>query len=106
MNKKMNVIGINFGEYNSSAVLVKDGLVVSGAPEERFIREKKTKLFPHNSIKFILSENNLTIEDIDFFSQAWNPGEHWTCYNPLISKNRIKIRNLCRWFKSSKSVRF
>ena len=39
----MKVVGINNGEFNSSACLCDTGLLIAAAPEERFIRQKKTK---------------------------------------------------------------
>ena len=42
----MKIIGLNHGEFNSSATLCIDGLIKTAAPEERFTRKKKTKSFP------------------------------------------------------------
>ncbi len=84
----MIVIGLNNGEFNSSATIVRDGEVLAGAPEERFIREKMTKLFPHGAIKYCLETANISLEDCDYIAQAWNPGIAWEKYNPLISKHR------------------
>jgi len=86
----MKIIGLNSGEINSSAVLLNEGNIISGAPEERFTRSKKTKVFPKNAMKFILDSNQLQLTDIDYVSQAWNPGASWQKYNPMISSNRTK----------------
>lgn len=86
----MKIVGLNHGEFNSSAALVVDGEVVAAAAEERFVRQKKTKNFPENSLKFCLSEQETDCSDIDAFSQAWNPGAKWVSFNPLISSTRIK----------------
>lgn len=51
----MKIIGINHGEQNSSVALLRDGLVIAAAPEERFLRQKKTKKFPTNAFQFCLS---------------------------------------------------
>ena len=48
--------------------------VVAGAAEERFVRQKKTKIFPKNALNFCLSEQETQLANIDAFAQAWNPG--------------------------------
>lgn len=86
----MKIIGINHGEFNSSAALLKDSLIIAAAPEERFLRQKKTKNFPKNALQFCLSHGEIEMTEIDAIAQAWNPGAKWICYNPSISTNRLK----------------
>jgi len=86
----MHVLGLNDGEYNSSAALIRNGTVVAGAPEERFSRIKRTKQFPKSSIEYCLSKCDLKLSELDAIAQAWNPGAHWTQFNPFISSNRVK----------------
>ena len=50
----MVVLGLNHGEYNSSAAIVDAGVVVAGAAEERFTRHKRTKAFPTHSVRYCL----------------------------------------------------
>ena len=63
----MNIIGINYYHNGSSAVLIKDGLIQSAITEERLNRIKNSSQFPSNSINLILSNSNLTKNDIDFY---------------------------------------
>jgi predicted NodU family carbamoyl transferase len=63
----MNIIGINYYHNGSSAVLIKDGVIQSAICEERLNRIKSSSKFPTNSIELILSNYNLTDEDIDFY---------------------------------------
>ncbi|MBT3783333.1 hypothetical protein HOF92_00070, partial [bacterium] len=86
----MNILGLNHGEYNSSAALVIDGKLVAAAPEERFSRKKKTKEFPLESIRFCLESQGLQFHDVDCIAQAWNPTANWCKFNPLISGTRIR----------------
>lgn len=81
----MAVLGLNHGEYNSSAALVVDGRVVAGAAEERFSRAKRTRAFPRDAVKFCLGTRDLELEDIEAVGQAWNPGAYWEKFNPLLS---------------------
>lgn len=83
-------VGINSGEFNSSAILIIDGVVKCGAPEERYSRQKKTKAFPRSALDFVLKKQGIKLENVDFIAQAWNPGANWIKYNPLISSYRIK----------------
>jgi carbamoyltransferase len=45
------ILGLNYGEYNSSACLIKNGNIKVALQEERLNREKFTKKFPILSIK-------------------------------------------------------
>ena len=86
----MIILGLNHGKINSSAAVLKDGKLLAGSPEERFSREKKTKKFPKNSINYCLKEINAKLHDCDFVAQAWNPGDYWQKFNPLISDVRTR----------------
>ncbi|MCH8902744.1 MAG: carbamoyltransferase [Bacteroidetes bacterium] len=88
----MIVLGLNHGELNSSAAIVKDGKVIAGAAEERFNRQKRTKDFPIRSIEYCLSESGITMGECDYFTQAWNPAALWNKFNPLASGTRILKR--------------
>jgi len=73
----MVILGLNHGEINSSAALYVDGEFVAAAPEERFTRQKRTKVFPQQAIQYCLNTAKLSLEDCDFVAQAWNPGAGW-----------------------------
>jgi carbamoyltransferase len=62
----MNIIlGISAFYHDSSAALVVDGKIVAAAQEERFNREKNSKVFPELSIRYCLDEYGINIDDID-----------------------------------------
>ncbi len=63
----MKIIGISAFYHDSAAVLIDKGKIITAVQEERFTRIKHDNNFPKNSIKFILSSNNLKISDIDAF---------------------------------------
>ena len=86
----MIVLGLNHGEINSSAALVKDGKLIAAAPEERFNRQKFTKVFPTESVKFCLQQAGIQLKDVDFVAQAWNPMAHQCVFNPFISGTRTR----------------
>ncbi len=62
----MYIIGINAFHGDSSACLLKNGVLVAAAEEERFRRVKHWAGFPSESIKWCLSEEGINLEDIRF----------------------------------------
>ena len=86
--KDKYILGLNYGEFNSSACLLKNGNVKIALQEERLNREKFTKKFPILSIKKIFQEEKITLSNIDFVTVGWDPSKHMVRYNPLISSFR------------------
>ena len=68
----MKILGINLNHISTAALLV-DGEVVLAVPEERFTRQKMTREFPVNAIKYLLDTEGLTIDDVDAITVGWNP---------------------------------
>src|SRR5262245_26008812 len=62
----MNVLGLSFYYHDSSAALVRDGVLVAAAEAERFSRRKHDSGFPGLAIEFCLKQGGLTIDDCDF----------------------------------------
>src|SRR3989344_1601832 len=62
----MYILGISCFYHDSSAALLKDGIIVAAAQEERFTRKKHDTSFPLNSIKYCLESQNITINQIDY----------------------------------------
>jgi len=62
----MNVLGLSFFYHDSSAGLVKDGVLIAAAEEERFSRVKLDSAFPELAIEFVLKMGGITIHDIDY----------------------------------------
>ena len=62
----MYVLGISCYYHDSSAALIKDGVVVAAAQEERFTRKKHDTSFPINSIMYCLKRENITVGNIDY----------------------------------------
>ena len=78
---QMYVLGLNHGEINSSAVLLKNSKIIAGSGEERFSRNKKTKMFPQNAINFCLKNQEIDLTECKCIAQGWNPGEYWKFFN-------------------------
>lgn len=62
----MNILGLSFYYHDSSAALVKDGVLVAAAEEERFSRVKHDSGFPGLAIDFVLKMGGITIDDVDY----------------------------------------
>lgn len=61
----MIIVGINAFHGDSSACLVKDGVVIAAAEEERFRRQKHWAGFPSESIRYCLQEAGASLSVVD-----------------------------------------
>jgi len=62
----VSVLGISCFYHDSAATLLVDGEIVSAVQEERFTRNKHDDSFPIEAIKFILSNNKISLTEIDY----------------------------------------
>src|SRR3954463_886420 len=77
----MITLGINAVYHDSSATLVRDGVVVAAAEEERFTHVKHAKRplpfstweLPFHAIDYCLREAGITIADIDHVAYSYEP---------------------------------
>jgi carbamoyltransferase len=58
------VLGISCYYHDSSAVLLKDGVIVAAAEQERFSRKKHDIRFPQDAIRYCLQSEKITIKDV------------------------------------------
>jgi len=56
----MNILGINAFHGDSSACLIRDGVIVAAAEEERFRRVKHWAGFPSEAIAWCLKEAGIS----------------------------------------------
>ena len=61
----MKIIGISAFYHDSAATLISENKIIGAVQEERFTRKKHDNRFPINSIKWLLRDNNLSMNDID-----------------------------------------
>ncbi len=61
----MYILGLNAFHGDSSACLLKDGVLIAAAEEERFRRIKHWAGFPSEAIRWCLSEARINLEEID-----------------------------------------
>ena len=60
------ILGISAFYHDSAAALIIDGQVVSAAQEERFSRVKHDARYPKNAISFVLSNSNISLNEVDY----------------------------------------
>jgi carbamoyltransferase len=77
----MYILGINAAFHDSSACLLRDGVVVAAAEEERFSRIKHGKratpyqahALPFHAIDYCLEAGGITLADVDDVAYSFNP---------------------------------
>lgn len=70
------ILGINAFHADSAAALLRDGLIICAAEEERFKRVKHWAGFPVESIQWCLDDAGIRAEDIDHICINTNPNVH------------------------------
>ena len=61
-----SILGISAFYHDSAAALIVDGKIIAAAQEERFTRIKHDPSYPSNAIRYVLSEANLKLDQIDY----------------------------------------
>src|SRR5262245_37736522 len=61
----MYILGISCFFHDAAAALIKDGVLVAAAEEERFTRKKHDYEFPQRAIEHVLASEGLAAEDLD-----------------------------------------
>ena len=62
----MNILGLSAFYHDSAACLVRDGVILAAAQQERFTRIKHDYRFPHDAIAYCLKEGGITAPDLDY----------------------------------------
>ena len=104
----MYILGINAYHGDSSACLLKDGVVVCATDEERIRRIKHWAGFPSEAIKFCLNDVGITIEQVDYITISRDPHAnfhkkilHALRYSMSISAILDRLKN----FKKVRSIK-
>jgi len=90
----MYILGISCYYHDASAALLKDGVIVAAAEEERFTRKKHDTSFPINAIEYCLKSQNITINDINYIGFY---------EKPLLKLERVLSQHLETFPKSFKT---
>lgn len=84
----MYVLGISCYYHDAGAALVKDGMLIAAAEEERFNRKKHYSDFPTLAVAYCLREAGISIEDVDYIGFY---------EKPLVKFQRIVETVLAQW---------
>jgi carbamoyltransferase len=97
------ILGINAYHGDSSACILRDGVLLAAVEEERLNRVKHWSGFPLESIKYCLEEAKCTIKDIDFIAINQNSKAHlWKKFIYIFTKNIDLILIFRRLFNRKK----
>jgi carbamoyltransferase len=61
----MHILGLSGYYHDSAAALLRDGVIVAAAQEERFSRKKHDPRFPKNAISYCLKEAGIALHQVD-----------------------------------------
>ncbi len=85
------ILGISCFYHDSAAALLKDGVLIAAASEERFTRVKHDPGFPERAISYVLGVAGITIDDVD----------HLGFYDkPMLKLERLLLSHLQNFPKS------
>ena len=62
----MNILGISCYFHDAAAALLRDGVLIAAAEEERFTRKKHDYEFPQKAIEFCLRTGGIEAADLDY----------------------------------------
>lgn len=100
----MTILGISAFYHDSAAALVRDGVIVAAAQEERFTRRKHDEAMPENAIAYCLREAGITAAEVDYVAFYEKPLlkfdrllETYTAYAPRGLRSFLEAMPL--WLK-------
>lgn len=100
----MYILGINAYHGDSSACILKDGILTAATEEERFRRIKHWAGFPSEAIKFCLREAGISIHEVDYVTISRNPSVN--IHKKILHsvKNLVSIKALKDRLSNTKKV--
>lgn len=100
----MYILGINAYHGDSSACILKDGIVIVASEEERFRRIKHWAGFPSEAIKFCLNEAGIDITQVDYITISRDPSANLHKKIIHAAKNLISVKTLKSRLANTKKV--
>ena len=91
----MYILGINAYHGDSSACLLKDGIVVCATEEERIRRIKHWAGFPSQAIKFCLEDEGISIEQVNYITISRDPKSNF--YKKILHALRYSMSISVIW---------
>ncbi len=90
----MYILGLNAYHGDSSAALIKDGVLLAAIEEERLRRVKHWAGLPTEAIRFCLEEAGIELKDVDHIAIGRDPKAHFGQKLAFAIKRRPSIASL------------
>lgn len=101
----MYILGLNAFHGDSSACILKDGVVVVALEEERIRRIKHWAGFPIEAIKYCLQDAGIGIQDIDHITISRDPSANvWKKIKHSLT-NKVSVSAIWDRYTNSKKVK-
>jgi len=94
----MYILGISCFYHDSAACLLRDGMILAAAQEERFTRKKHDPRFPNNAVKYCLRDAGIQIKAVDYVVFYDKP--FLTFERLLMSYLTVAPRGLRSWLEA------
>ncbi len=65
MSQPRHILGISAYYHDSAAALLRDGVIVAAAQEERFSRKKHDASFPEGAVRYVLEEGAVALDGVE-----------------------------------------
>src|SRR2546428_2864706 len=72
----MIILGINAYHGDAAAAIIRDGVLIAAAEEERFNRIKHCAGFPTEAVRYCLRAAGVTIEEVEHIGISRDPSAH------------------------------
>ncbi len=90
----MYILGLSCFYHDASATLLKDGVIIAAAQEERFTRIKHDTSFPVHAVEYCLKSAGITINEVNFVGFY---------EKPILKFERMLYQHLAYFPKSTKT---
>lgn len=100
----MIILGINAYHGDSSACILKNGVLIAAAEEERFKRIKHWAGFPAEAVRYCLEEAGIQLEHVDYTAVNRYPRASLGRRARFVLSNRPNIRLLFERLKNLRKV--
>ena len=85
------ILGINSFHGDASACIIKDGVLIAAAEEERFLRIKHWAGFPKEAISYCLNEAGISLSDLTTIAINSNPKSNYLRKITHILRHRTSL---------------
>ncbi|MDQ3046490.1 MAG: carbamoyltransferase [Bacteroidota bacterium] len=101
----MYILGLNAFHGDSSACILKDGVVIVALEEERIRRIKHWAGFPTEAIRYCLKDAGINITDIDHITISRDPSANILKKIKHTFKNKVSLSAILDRYTNSKKVK-